>query len=324
MTWEQTGTNTPIYYLYDADGELWGIKYNNNTYFYVKNAQGDIIKLVDTSGNTAASYKYDAWGKLMASTSEVAGLANANPYRYRGYRYDNETGLYYLQSRYYNPEWGRFINTDILAGKVGGLLSHNTFIYGLNNPTNMSDPSGHWSIWDTLLAVVVVVAVVATVAICIVQPELIPAAIAGVAALAPEIEEEAPIVEEELAGGAEETSALAENIGSDATTIETEVIGQAHGSPIHQDEINEKVAELKALNYEKIYINKSLNTAGLSGSQRPDIIAIKEKQLDIFEFASKSQVSKAGLSALRDKLDEMTSQNPGSIGHLFVPHGLIK
>ena len=65
-----------------------------------------------------------------------------NPYRYRGYRYDTETGLYYLNSRYYNPEWGRFINADALGGQVGSLLSHNIFAYCQNNVVNMADPSG--------------------------------------------------------------------------------------------------------------------------------------------------------------------------------------
>ncbi|MEA4827781.1 MAG: RHS repeat-associated core domain-containing protein, partial [Clostridium sp.] len=65
-----------------------------------------------------------------------------NPYRYRGYRYDNETGLYYLQSRYYNPEWGRFINADAIAGKIGELRGHNLFIYCKNNSINGKDPSG--------------------------------------------------------------------------------------------------------------------------------------------------------------------------------------
>ncbi|WP_242952022.1 RHS repeat-associated core domain-containing protein [Clostridium felsineum] len=65
-----------------------------------------------------------------------------NPYRYREYRYDSETGLYYLQSRYYNPEWGRFVNADGLVGKTGELISHNLFAYCVNNPVNLSDSSG--------------------------------------------------------------------------------------------------------------------------------------------------------------------------------------
>jgi len=90
------------------------------------------------------------------------------------YRYDTETQLYYLNSRYYNPEWGRFINADSLGGKVGDLLSHNVFAYCKNNPVNMSDPSGHWPKWAKWAAVAVV-AVVAVAVIAVVAPEVIPA-----------------------------------------------------------------------------------------------------------------------------------------------------
>ncbi|WP_346848224.1 RHS repeat-associated core domain-containing protein, partial [uncultured Clostridium sp.] len=69
-------------------------------------------------------------------------LGEKNPYRYRGYRYDTETGYYYLQSRYYNPEWGRFLNADAIGGSIGELLSHNTFAYCNNNPVNAKDPNG--------------------------------------------------------------------------------------------------------------------------------------------------------------------------------------
>jgi RHS repeat-associated protein len=86
---------------------------------------------------------YDSWGKLIlidGTLKDTVGVKN--PYRYRGYRYDTETGLYYLQSRYYNPEWGRFINNDSIAGSVGELLGHNIFAYCKNSPVNSSDPSG--------------------------------------------------------------------------------------------------------------------------------------------------------------------------------------
>jgi RHS repeat-associated protein len=117
---------------------------NGAEYFYVFNAQGDIIKLVNKSGTVVVSYVYDTWGKLISTTGTLASTVGAkNPYRYRGYRYDSETGLYYLQSRYYNPEWGRFLNADSLAGKQGVLLSHNVFAYCGNNPVVRQDPSGH-------------------------------------------------------------------------------------------------------------------------------------------------------------------------------------
>lgn len=89
-------------------------------------------------------------GKKLGVKSLKDTVGVKNPYRYRGYRYDNETGLYYLNSRYYNPELGRFINADSLGGKVGELLSHNVFVYCTNNAVNLDDPSGCWSNWGKI------------------------------------------------------------------------------------------------------------------------------------------------------------------------------
>lgn len=75
---------------------------------------------------------------MLAST-----LGTSNPLRYRGYYYDSETGLYYLQSRYYNPEIGRFINADSFASTGQGLLGNNMFAYCLNNPVRYKDTQGH-------------------------------------------------------------------------------------------------------------------------------------------------------------------------------------
>uniref|UniRef100_UPI0025BEA6F3 RHS repeat-associated core domain-containing protein n=1 Tax=Clostridium sp. UBA4548 TaxID=1946361 RepID=UPI0025BEA6F3 len=118
----------------------------------------DIIGLIDKAGTQVVAYNYDSWGKMTPSKAEMDDASDTNkngitgtlkdtvgvknPYRYRGYRYDTETGLYYLQSRYYNPEWGRFINGDALGGVVGELLSHNIFAYCSNDPINMKDDSG--------------------------------------------------------------------------------------------------------------------------------------------------------------------------------------
>jgi RHS repeat-associated protein len=86
---------------------------------------------------------YDNWGKLISIDGSLKDSVGAkNPYRYRGYRYDTETGLYYLNSRYYNPEFGRFINADGIIGQTGELLGHNLFTYSKNNPVNMSDDNG--------------------------------------------------------------------------------------------------------------------------------------------------------------------------------------
>ncbi|MEA4827168.1 MAG: RHS repeat-associated core domain-containing protein, partial [Clostridium sp.] len=112
VTFEDNGTDK-IYYTYDDDSNLVSMNLNGTEYYYVRNAQGDIIGLYDKNGTQVVSYTYDSWGKIISidgSLKDSVGIKN--PYRYRGYRYDNETGLYYLQSRYYNPEWGRFINAD--------------------------------------------------------------------------------------------------------------------------------------------------------------------------------------------------------------------
>jgi RHS repeat-associated protein len=79
---------------------------------------------------------------VSANGTLASAVGAKNPYRYRGYRYDTETGLYYLQSRYYNPEWGRFLNADAIAGAVGELLGANVYAYTGNNPVSMSDPNG--------------------------------------------------------------------------------------------------------------------------------------------------------------------------------------
>lgn len=117
-------------------------------YYYVRNAQVDIIGLIDSNGNKVVSYTYDTWGKLLSIEGSLKdSLGIKSPYRYRGYRYDNETQLYYLQSRYYNPEWGRFINADSLVGETGELLSHNMFAYCTNDPVNNEDPDGDIAWW---------------------------------------------------------------------------------------------------------------------------------------------------------------------------------
>lgn len=116
----------------------------------MKNLQGDIIGILDNNLAQVVSYTYDSWGKLISikdtNGNEITDTTNIgliNPYRYRSYRYDAETELYYLNSRYYNPEWGRFINGDGYGGQVGELLSHNVYAYCLNNPINLYDPNGN-------------------------------------------------------------------------------------------------------------------------------------------------------------------------------------
>ena len=135
-----------LYFLYDETGSAVGFKYNNNLYIYRKNLQGDILAVLNgQTGAVEASYTYDAWGKVISSTG---ALANLNPFRYRGYYYDDETGFYYVSSRYYDPEIGRWINADnVIAGVGGDLKGYNLFAYCFNNPVNMDDQAGNWPKW---------------------------------------------------------------------------------------------------------------------------------------------------------------------------------
>ena len=138
----QTGGGKTIDFVYDENNQPLAMKYNNTLYYYVLNAQGNVVRIVNSSRSVVASYTYDPWGKIISSSGT---LADINPLRYRGYYYDSETGFYYLQSRYYDPEIGRFINADSYASTdATGLLSTNMFAYCENDPVNGSDPNGEW------------------------------------------------------------------------------------------------------------------------------------------------------------------------------------
>ena len=135
-------------FVYDESGKPFALKYSTNgtsfqTYYYVLNLQGDVVKLIHYipgfEYESVATYEYDAWGNVSSS----GRLAEINPLRYRGYYYDNETGFYYLQSRYYDPANRRFINADSLASTGQGSLGTNMFAYCNNCPTIYHDPSGH-------------------------------------------------------------------------------------------------------------------------------------------------------------------------------------
>jgi len=149
VTFEQTGSDT-IYYVYDTQGQLISMILNNVEYAYLRNAQNDIVGLINSAGAQVVSYTYSTWGEVLSITGSLAStLGQQNPYRYRGYRYDSETGLYYLQSRYYNPQWGRFLNADdstVLGIDQGNLIQYNLFAYCVNNPVNRTDSSGYISI----------------------------------------------------------------------------------------------------------------------------------------------------------------------------------
>ena len=176
---ETWGSNTLIP-LYDLDNSVCGIKYNNTAYYFYKNLQGDVIAITDASGTVIARYVYDAWGRVLQVTdahcnsvaNDSAHIANINPFRYRGYYYDQETQLYYLQSRYYDPKVGRFINADKIIDFRNNAFC-NQFSYCHNNPVNSVEIEGAFALTIfgvtfaglqllKLVAVVVVATVVAT------------------------------------------------------------------------------------------------------------------------------------------------------------------
>ena len=136
------GNDTLLFY-YDSDGNATSFSYNGTMYFYVKNLQGDVVRIIDLAGTEVASYVYDAWGNIKDTKGEPT-IREINPIRYRGYVYDTETSLYYLQSRYYDPFTGRFLNADIYCDTgTSTPLSTNMFAYCENNPISNADEGGY-------------------------------------------------------------------------------------------------------------------------------------------------------------------------------------
>ena len=169
-------------YSYDANGRIRMGAFRQNEsatpgyFYYALNSRGDVVGLYNGEGEVIAKYTYDAWGNETSITdadgNSVAHrdiLATRQPFRYRGYYYDKESKLYYLQSRYYDPVTHRFINADTQLNQGDSSLGYNMFTYCNNNPVNQSDPDGHLPKWAKKLAiaaaVVVAVAVVATICV---------------------------------------------------------------------------------------------------------------------------------------------------------------
>ena len=136
------GNDTLLFY-YDSDGSATSFSYNGTMYFYVKNLQGDVVRIIDLSGTEVASYVYDAWGNIKDTKGEPT-IREINPIRYRSYVYDTETSLYYLQSRYYDPFAGRFLNADEISYMFmsDSAIGSNAFSYCDNNSINAVDSDG--------------------------------------------------------------------------------------------------------------------------------------------------------------------------------------
>ena len=152
---QQWGSKS-LEFVYDDGSQPFAMIYNDGStstlYYYVLNAQGDVIALLNANGTLAASYNYGAWGNYSVhgadgkKTTDATFIGHINPLRYRGYYYDRETRLYYLQSRYYDFANCRFINADTFATTdANGFLSANMFAYCENNPIGNSDPDGYFA-----------------------------------------------------------------------------------------------------------------------------------------------------------------------------------
>ena len=163
---KQTNGVNELAFIYDNSG-VTGVKYSGSTYIYRKDVQGNIIALLDSTGKVVVRYTYDAWGNHAVEpvSSTYTTLANLNPFRYRGYYYDTETELYFLKTRYYDPEIGRFMTIDGIEyldpETINGL---NLYAYCGNNPVMCVDPNGnawwHWLVAGIAIALAVVVSVV--------------------------------------------------------------------------------------------------------------------------------------------------------------------
>ena len=135
---EKTG-NQVLTFHYDEKGTPVSVELDGTRYYYCLNLQGDVVGLKTSSSydQLVVEYTYDPWGKLLNITdTSGTDIGALNSLRYSGYYYDTETGFYFLQSRYYDPTVGRFINADSQLNIKDGVLGYNIFSYCNNNPVN--------------------------------------------------------------------------------------------------------------------------------------------------------------------------------------------
>ncbi|HAY72528.1 MAG TPA: hypothetical protein DCY31_01515 [Ruminococcaceae bacterium] len=163
LQYETIGGSSALWYFYDADGNPSGIRYKDhngtvNDYYFVCNWRGDVIQIYNASGVLVATYDYDAWGRVSENSTDkdTQNIAEINPIRYRGYYYDSETGMYYVNSRYYDPAVKRFVNSDdelLSVTSTQTVTNKNFFAYCDNNPVTRTDSEGE--VWHIIIGAVI-------------------------------------------------------------------------------------------------------------------------------------------------------------------------
>lgn len=162
------GDEKVVLFNYDEAGQLVGFTYGDKEYFYERNLMGDIASVIDAKGHSYVSYDYDDWGvpEVRADDSATGEeIAKLNHFMFRGYFHDDETGFYYLKTRYYDPDLGRFVSMDSQIGKIGETMGMNLFAYCSCNPVGMTDENGQWGNWFTKLLIGVAVIAVCAIAV---------------------------------------------------------------------------------------------------------------------------------------------------------------
>ena len=330
---ESDGVRT-IKYLYGEGGVI-GFNYNGTIYYYRKNLQGDVIEIYYEDTRLAATYTYDAWGKILEVNDYTnENIAQLNPFRYRSYYYDVETGLYYLNSRYYDPETGRFLNADSLEYlDPENVMGLNLYAYCANNPINRFDDTGNWSLpnWAKVTIGAVAIAGLAVATVCtggaaaVICGAALSGAIAGGAsgavmgAIGGGISGGwqgaldgacSGFMSGTLIGGVTGAASAGLNIATGATTV----VGNAHGSTLHKLATNMEAGKMAASGqYSQIGVNKALKTMGLNGTSRPDVIGVAKNGMNkIVEVVSPRQST----NYIINKMSNMLSNNPGSVGKI--------
>ena len=344
---EKLDTGEILLYLRDETGAVVGLKYRTDSdaeglyqcYFFEKNLQGDVVAMYDDAGKWLGGYTYDAWGNCVttvsaeANTQERNMVTSYNPFRYRGYYWDYETGYYYLQSRYYDPEAGRFINADDTEylGADGSVLSYNLFAYCMNDPVNRFDVDGNWSLpnWAKVVVGAVAIAGLAVATVCtggaaaVICGAALSGAIAGGASGAVMGAVGGGIfggwqgaldgacsgfMSGTLIGGVIGAASAGLNIATGTTTV----VGNAHGSTLHRLATNMEAGKMVASGqYSQIGMNKALKTMGLNGTSRPDVTGVARSGMNrLVEVVSPRQSTKSTIN----KMSNMLSNNPGSVG----------